>query len=143
MTVAATLGSEIGAELPSDPYPGLRPFEPSEWAIFFGRETMIDEVIVRLAKEHLVIVHGASGCGKSSLVRAGVLPWLGLDFARNNKAWTTAIARPSGGPLRNIAGDLAKKLGFPPGSGRSPADATAAWQHPPALGSAALARVNR
>jgi hypothetical protein len=143
MTAAAALGFEIGAELPPGPYPGLRPFEPSEWAIFFGRETMIDEVIVRLAKQHLVLVHGASGCGKSSLVRAGVLPWLGLDFARSDKAWVTAIARPSGGPLRNIAAALAKKLGCPPSSDGSPVDATAAWHDRLALGSAALAEINR
>jgi hypothetical protein len=143
MKVAATLDFDIGAELPPDPYPGLRSFEPSEWAIFFGRETMIDEVIQRLAKQHLVIVHGVSGCGKSSLVRAGVFPWLGLDHARSDKAWTTAIARPSGGPLRNIAGALAKKLGFPPSSGGAPADATAAWFDRLALGSTALGEINR
>ena len=57
MKVAVDPASDI--ELPPEPYPGLRPFEPSEWAIFFGREPMIDEVIARLAKQHLVIVHGA------------------------------------------------------------------------------------
>ena len=102
-TTMATLAPEIAAELPPEPYPGLRPFEPHEWAIFFGREPMTDEVIARLARQHLVVVHGASGSGKSSLVRAGVLPWLGLDHARSGKAWKTAVARPSGGPLRNIA----------------------------------------
>src|SRR3954465_2639211 len=100
---ALAVTPELPAELPPEPYPGLRPFEPSEWAIFFGREPMIDEVIARLAKRHLVIIHGASGCGKSSLVRAGVFPWLALDHARSDKAWATASARPSGGPLRNIA----------------------------------------
>ena len=73
---------EISADLPPEPFPGLRPFNPDEWAIFFGREPMIDEVIRPLAGQHLVVVHGASGCGKSSLVRAGVLPWLALDHAR-------------------------------------------------------------
>jgi hypothetical protein len=59
---------------PKNPYPGLRPFEVDEWSIFFGRERMIDEVIDRLAAHRLVIIHGSSGSGKSSLVRAGVLP---------------------------------------------------------------------
>ena len=71
--------ADITADLPAEPYPGLRPFNPDEWAIFFGREPMIDEVIRLLAGQHLVVVHGASGCGKSSLVRAGVLPWLALE----------------------------------------------------------------
>jgi ABC-type polar amino acid transport system ATPase subunit len=54
----------------------LRPFEAEEWSIFFGREQMIDEVIERLADHRLVLIHGSSGSGKSSLVRAGVLPRL-------------------------------------------------------------------
>ena len=61
---------------PKSPYPGLRPFEAEEWSIFFGREQMIDEVIERLADHRLVLIHGSSGSGKSSLVRAGVLPRL-------------------------------------------------------------------
>src|SRR4051812_4928579 len=130
-------------ELPPEPYPGLRPFEPSEWAIFFGREPMIDEVIARLAKQHLVLVHGASGCGKSSLVRAGVLPWLDLDHARSGRGWATAIVRPSGGPLRNIARALAELLGPPPGSSSSPAQAVPAWHDRLALGSSALTEINR
>ena len=61
---------------PPQPYPGLRPFEMEEWSIFFGRERMIDEVIELLARQRLVVVHDASGSGKSSLIRAGVLPRL-------------------------------------------------------------------
>ncbi len=41
--------AQIAAERPSQPYPGLRPFEANEWPIFVGRERMIDEVIERLA----------------------------------------------------------------------------------------------
>jgi hypothetical protein len=51
------LAPEVTATRPPFPYPGLRPFEREEWSIFFGRETMIDELIERL------------GSGKSSLVR--------------------------------------------------------------------------
>ena len=144
MRVATTLAPEIADQLPPEPYPGLRPFEPSEWAIFFGRELMVDEVIARLAKQHFVIIHGASGCGKSSLTRAGVLPRLGLDHARNSRAWATAIARPSGGPLRNIAQALAETIGPPPGLlGNSPAEAASAWHDCLALGGAGLAEIDR
>jgi hypothetical protein len=62
--------------LPPRPYPGLRPFEPREDAIFFGREPMIDEIIDLLAQRCLLLVHGSSGAGKSSVVLAGVLPRL-------------------------------------------------------------------
>ena len=133
----AILAPEVATELPPEPYPGLRPFEPAEWAIFFGREPMTDEVIARLAAQHLVVVHGASGCGKSSLVRAGVLPWLQLDYARSGKPWKTAVARPSGGPLRNIARALAQELGPLPGP-RSSADAASTWHDRLALGSPVL-----
>jgi hypothetical protein len=66
----------LSTSRPKYPYPGLRPFEADEWSIFFGRERMVDEVIDRLAAHRLVLIHGSSGSGKSSLVRAGVLPKL-------------------------------------------------------------------
>jgi Novel STAND NTPase 1 len=141
MTISVALKAEFVRDLPPEPYPGLRPFEPSEWTIFFGREPMIDEVIARLAEHHLVIIHGASACGKSSLVRAGILPWLDLDHARSGRAWATAIVRPSGGPLRNIARALAETLGPPLGADNSPAQAVTAWHDRLALGSSAIAEI--
>jgi len=97
---------------PPYPYPGLRPFERDEWSIFFGRERMIDEVIERLAAYYLVFIHGASGSGKSSLVRAGVLPKLARQHLGAGAPWCTFIMRPSGGgpsagPLWNLASGLA------------------------------------
>lgn len=102
------------APLPPEPYPGLRAFEPGEWAIFFGREPMTDEVISRLLSRNVVVVHGSSGCGKSSLIRAGVLPWLQMEHARGGVAWKTAWMRPVDRPLRNFARALADSLGAPP-----------------------------
>jgi hypothetical protein len=104
------------APLPPEPYPGLRWFESSEWAIFFGREPMIDEVIARLLDRQLVVVHGSSGCGKSSLIRAGVLPWLQMEHARANVGWKTAAMRPADRPLRNLAWTLAESVGPPSGA---------------------------
>ena len=92
---------------PERPYPGLRPFDEKEWAIFFGREEMIDEVIGRLAESRLVLIHGISGSGKSSLVRAGVLPKLALQYRRHDAPWLTCAMRPSGGPLWNLAAEFA------------------------------------
>ena len=73
--------------LPARPYPGLRPFMKDEWPIFFGREGMTDEVIARLMHNRLLVVHGDSGCGKSSLIRAGVQPRLEQQFARGGDVW--------------------------------------------------------
>jgi formylglycine-generating enzyme required for sulfatase activity len=96
---------------PRGPYPGLRPFEIDEWSVFFGRERMIDEVIDRLAAHHLVMIHGSSGSGKSSLVRAGVLPKLARQHLRAGEPWQTCSIRPSGGPLWNLAKEFARLEG--------------------------------
>ncbi|MGO9740554.1 MAG: hypothetical protein ACLPN5_03380 [Roseiarcus sp.] len=96
---------------PAKPYPGLRPFEETEWSIFFGRERMIGEVIDRLARDRLVLIHGASGSGKSSLVRAGVLPKLARQYRRHGGGWLTSAMRPSGGPLWNLASEFARLEG--------------------------------
>lgn len=69
-------------DLPRHPYPGLRPFEKDEWSIFFGREMISGEVVERLIEKQFVALHGDSGCGKSSLIRAGVMPRLERDHAR-------------------------------------------------------------
>lgn len=107
MSVAAT-SPLVSTVLPKHPYPGLRPFEPDEWAIFFGRGRMIDEVIEQLAQQRLVLIHGSSGSGKSSLVRAGVLPKLARQHLGHGEAWLTCAMRPSGGPLWNLARAFAK-----------------------------------
>jgi len=108
-------GSDEGAdlpdillpELPDSPYPGLRPFEKREWPIFFGRERMTDEVVERLLRRRLVIVHGASGSGKSSLVRAGVQARLEQQHSRSELRWRTCAMRPGRSPLGNLAEALA------------------------------------
>jgi formylglycine-generating enzyme required for sulfatase activity/energy-coupling factor transporter ATP-binding protein EcfA2 len=101
----------LAATRPKYPYPGLRPFEAEEWSIFFGRERMIDDVIGRLAANRLVMVHGSSGSGKSSLIRAGVLPKLARQHLRAGAPWRTCSIRPSGGPLWNLAKELARLEG--------------------------------
>ena len=107
---AAAVGRRqlLSAARPHLPYPGLRPFEAEEWMIFFGRETMVDDVIDRLARQHFVLIHGASGSGKSSLVRAGVLPKLARLHLRRGAPWLTCTMRPAGGPLWNLATELAR-----------------------------------
>jgi hypothetical protein len=72
-------------ELPAQPYPGLRPFEKSEWPIFFGRETITGEVIERLIGKQFLALHGDSGCGKSSLIHCPDFPC----WAKEKKGETT------------------------------------------------------
>ena len=93
--------------LPHRPYPGLRAFNKEEWPIFFGRERMTDEVIQRLIQQQFLVVHGDSGCGKSSLIRAGVLPRLEQEAARGGVRWLTCLALPGDEPLKNLSRALA------------------------------------
>lgn len=105
--MSATAHSEVEGifdlVLPARPYPGLRPFGKDEWPIFFGRERMTDEVIQRLLGQQFLVVHGDSGCGKSSLIRAGVLPRLEQEAARGGARWKTCAATPGDEPLKNLA----------------------------------------
>jgi WD40 repeat protein len=70
------------------PYRGLRPLEEADAAIFFGRESQVTKALDSLrrlhdgAPERLLVILGASGAGKSSFLRAGVLPRLRRDSVR-------------------------------------------------------------
>jgi len=57
-------------------YPGIRPFETSDKDIFFGRDRDIQDLSTLLTLERLVVLFGKSGYGKSSLLNAGLIPWL-------------------------------------------------------------------
>ena len=58
----------------SNPFVGLRPFESDESLLFFGRQQQTLELLQRLHENHFVAVVGSSGSGKSSLIRAGLIP---------------------------------------------------------------------
>jgi WD40 repeat protein/energy-coupling factor transporter ATP-binding protein EcfA2 len=62
----------------NNPYRGLKPFDEKHSRFFFGRNTLVEELSDRLSQPHrsLTVVLGASGCGKSSLVKAGLIPHL-------------------------------------------------------------------
>src|ERR1035438_4649586 len=97
------------ALFPRNPFPGLRPFEYEEYALFFGREGQSVEILRRLRKNKFIGVIGVSGSGKSSLIRAGLLPFLdGAMMVEAGSHWRKAILRPGNCPIRNLAGELAK-----------------------------------
>ena len=89
------------------PYPGLRPFRRDEGDVFFGREEQIDQLLTRLEDCRFLSVVGVSGCGKSSLVRAGMLSALEGGFMASAGArWQVAEMRPGSHPLGNLAAGL-------------------------------------
>jgi len=110
------------------PYPGLRPFGERDSRLFFGREGEVAALLELLEAQQLVVVHGASGCGKSSVVRAGLLPLFRTDALANNKIPAVSIVRPAdeGGPLHSLAHRLSLELG-PPGVADTEEDAATSW----------------
>ena len=91
-------------EVPFNPFPGLRPFEPDEDHLFFGREREIDDLLRRLRFNRFLAVVGTSGCGKSSLVRCGLIPSLYSGMmARAGSSWRVSILRPGEDPIGHLA----------------------------------------
>ncbi|WP_052288432.1 nSTAND1 domain-containing NTPase [Leptolyngbya iicbica] len=91
----------------TNPFPGLRPFELDEEHLFFGREGQSDELINRLHRTRFLGVVGTSGSGKSSLVRAGLLPSLYSGFLPGaSSSWRIAVLRPGSAPIHNLAAAL-------------------------------------
>jgi energy-coupling factor transporter ATP-binding protein EcfA2 len=60
--------------LPLSPYSGLRPFNEEENIFFKGREQQVEPIVKRLEEKKFLMVNGASGDGKSSLIFAKVIP---------------------------------------------------------------------
>ena len=81
------------------PFPGLRPFEKDEYHLFFGREEHVQTILDKLFNQKFVCVVGNSGSGKSSLVRAGVLPKLRSD---DSVKWHICTMRPGADPVRSL-----------------------------------------
>jgi energy-coupling factor transporter ATP-binding protein EcfA2 len=89
------------------PFVGLRPFRPDEALLFFGRRQQTMELLDRLDRSRLLAVVGSSGCGKSSLVFAGLLPQLEGGFlVENRDRWTIVRMAPGERPLARLAAGL-------------------------------------
>lgn len=87
-----------------NPFPGLRPFAMDEKHLFFGREQQTAEILVRLREHRFIAAVGSSGSGKSSLIRAGLLPELyGGTMRAAGTHWRVAVMRPGADPIANTA----------------------------------------
>src|SRR5215469_5968724 len=81
------LGREATVSSLRIPYPGLRPFEAADHPVFFGRESQVGTILRQLEDHRFVAVVGSSGSGKSSIVRAGLLPAVREGFLFGTTDW--------------------------------------------------------
>jgi len=89
------------------PFIGLRPFDEPDARWFFGRTEQVAALLRRLGEARFLAVVGTSGCGKSSLVRAGLIPALKRGYlAGTGTRWKIAVMRPGGDPFGALARHL-------------------------------------
>lgn len=101
--------SEFVDPVPSNPYRGLAAFGEADRAVFFGRDDVVDELVNRLSDRdqgRIVTVIGASGSGKSSLVRAGLVPRLREGALPGSEEWLIATMVPGTDPFAELEAAL-------------------------------------
>ncbi|MGW4466290.1 nSTAND1 domain-containing NTPase [Micromonospora sp. NPDC004704] len=113
------------------PYQGLAAYGPERAEWFFGREDLVDDLLRRLTRARLVAVFGASGSGKSSLLRAGLVPAaLGGRTPKPEPAAgpeppsgptppVVLVLTPGADPVGELAVRLARMTGVPAGALRT------------------------
>jgi len=92
------------------PFKGLASFDIADAGFFFGRERAVAELVARLAGSTFIGLAGPSGSGKSSVVRAGLVPALRDGVLPASDRWPVAIIRPGEHPVRELARALAMAL---------------------------------
>jgi DNA-binding SARP family transcriptional activator len=99
------------------PFKGLQFFDVPDSELFFGREALTAKLVQRLQETNfLSVIIGASGSGKSSLVRAGVVPAIwkgnnlfhGIPLTEQTAGWKIHIITPNAHPLEALAIELTR-----------------------------------
>ncbi|HEX2149445.1 MAG TPA: ATP-binding protein [Actinomycetota bacterium] len=103
----------VGASAPDPvcPYRGRAAYETADAGWFFGRTRLVDRLVSRLEDRTTLVVGGPARCGKSSLVRAGLLPALARGALPGSEQWPQAVFTPGPHPLDSLwtaLGDIAK-----------------------------------
>ncbi len=87
----------------TSPYKGLKPFDSRDKELFFGRDNFITTLVNELEQTNLILLLGASGSGKSSMVRAGLIPWL---EKKHGTGFTNLIFTPDAEPFESFYASL-------------------------------------
>ncbi|HET6161408.1 MAG TPA: protein kinase [Dongiaceae bacterium] len=109
----------------SCPYKGLAAYQPEDANRFYGREVLIDELVRRLQLQKVLIVGGPSGSGKSSLVRAGLIPAIKAGAIMGSDAWRIVLFTPGRDPMAELHFQLGRALPEGTRSSVSPEDLVA------------------
>jgi serine/threonine protein kinase/DNA-binding SARP family transcriptional activator/WD40 repeat protein len=99
-----------------NPYKGLRAFAEEDALDFHGRATLVDDLMERIAHHRLVTVVGPSGSGKSSVVRAGLIPALRSGRLSGSRDWLVTDMFPGSYPFEELEAALSRvAVRTPPG----------------------------
>ncbi|MDH3540709.1 MAG: protein kinase, partial [Acidimicrobiia bacterium] len=91
-----------------NPYKGLRPFTETDAADFHGRDQLIADLVAAVADHRLVAVVGPSGLGKSSVVRAGLIPALRAGAVPGSRQWLITTMFPGSYPFEELEAALSR-----------------------------------
>jgi hypothetical protein len=95
--------TSAGLRAMDSPYRGLEVFDEAHARFFFGREAMTQHLVESLRTTRFLAVLGPSGSGKSSLVRAGLLPQLRTGALPGSERWGYLLFKPGAHPLHELA----------------------------------------
>jgi WD40 repeat protein/DNA-binding SARP family transcriptional activator len=113
--VGQLIGALSAADAPAatavrNPYKGLRAFEEPDVGDFFGRDELVEQLHLRLSgsglRSRFILVVGGSGTGKSSVVRAGLLPRVRRGDVHGSRQWFVTTMLPGGSPFKELAESL-------------------------------------
>ena len=121
---AAANGKEVEESQPAidveriNPYLGLRAFAETDAAAFHGRARLVDELVGHLStpNNNLLAIVGPSGSGKSSVVRAGLIPVLRQGCVPGSQSWFTTTMNPGAHPFESLETALLRVAVNPPSS---------------------------
>lgn len=84
------------------PYKGLAAYQTQDAQLFCGREALVDELLQRIRLHRVLVIGGPSGSGKSSLVRAGLIPALEAGAITGSESWRIALFTPGHDPVTDL-----------------------------------------